>query len=94
MLRNNSRGGVEETEAKDKKQTEAKAKDPPSRGQGQECSRPRTNDITHKCFQKKVFNKFTARWRVLQDEEKKCHDLGRFFTKQKSAVLGRQTGHF
>ena len=44
-----SRGGVEDTmlEAKDTKKSEVKAKDSPtedrpSRGQGQECSRPRT----------------------------------------------------
>ena len=55
-----SRGGVEDTrlEAKDTKKSEAKAKDSlsedrPSRGQGQECSRPRTKDTPASVLQKK-----------------------------------------
>ena len=68
-----SRGGVEDTrleakaKAKDTKKSEAKAKakdslseDRPSRGQGQECSRPRprTKDTAASVFQKKkVFKK-------------------------------------
>ena len=50
-----SRGGVEDTmlEAKDTKKSEVKAKDSPtedrpSRGQGQECSRPRTGMLEAK----------------------------------------------
>ena len=62
-----NRGGVEDTrlEAKDTKKSEAKAKDSlsedrPSRGQGQEFSRPRprTKDTAASVFQKKkVFKK-------------------------------------
>ena len=55
-----SRGGVEDTrlEAKDTKKSEAKAKDSlsedrHSRGQGQECSRPRTKDTSASALQKK-----------------------------------------
>ena len=41
-----SRGGVEDTtlEAKAKGTKKIEAKDRPTRGQGQECSRPRTKD--------------------------------------------------
>ena len=64
-----TRGGVEDTrlkaEAKDTKKTEAKAKDSlsenrTSRGQGQECSRPRTKDTGASVLQKKkkVFKNF------------------------------------
>ena len=58
-----SRGGVEDTKleakAKDTKKSEAKAKDStsedrPSRGQGQECSRPRTRDTGAGVLQKKI----------------------------------------
>ena len=58
-----NRGGVEDTrleaKAKDTKKSEAKAKDSlsedrPSRGQGQECSRPRTKDTAASVFQKKT----------------------------------------
>ena len=58
------RGGVEDTrlEAKDTKKSEAKAKnslseDRPSRGQGQECSRPRTKDTAASVFKKKRSSK-------------------------------------
>ena len=49
-----NRGGVEDT------RLEAKAKDSPSedrlsRGQGQECSRPRTEDTGASVLQKKIF---------------------------------------
>ena len=56
------RGGVEDTrlevKAKDTKKSEAKAKDSlsedrHSRGQGQECSRPRTKDTSASAVQKK-----------------------------------------
>ena len=58
------RGGVEDTrleaKAKDTKKSEAKAKvkdslseDRHSRGQGQECSRPRTKDTSASAFQPK-----------------------------------------
>ena len=61
-------GGVEDTrlEAKakntKKKKSEAKAKDSlfedrPSRGQGQECSRPRTKDTAASVLQKKDLQK-------------------------------------
>ena len=59
-------GGVEDTrleaKAKNTKKSEAKAKDSlfedrPSRGQGQECSRPRTKDTTASVLQKKRFSK-------------------------------------
>ena len=61
-----TRGGVEyrSLKAKDTKKSEAKAKDSlsedrPSRGQGQECSRPksRTKDTTASVLQKKIFKK-------------------------------------
>ena len=57
-----SRGGVEDTrleaKAKDTKKSKAKAKDSlsedrHSRGQGQECSRPRTKDTSASALQKK-----------------------------------------
>ena len=63
-----STGGVEDTrleaKAKDTKKSEAKAKDSlyedrHSRGQGQECSRPRTKDTGASVLQKKeVFKNF------------------------------------
>ena len=64
-----SRGGVEDTrleaeaKAKDTKKSEAEAKDSlsedrHSRGQGQECSRPRTKDTSARVLsKKKVFTK-------------------------------------
>ena len=62
-----NRGGVEDTKleakAKDTKKSEAKAKDSlsedrHSRGQEQECSRPRTKDTSASALQKKkVFTK-------------------------------------
>ena len=60
-----NRGGVEDTrleaEAKDAKKSEPKdslSEDRPSRGQGQECSKPRTKDTATSVFQKKkVFKK-------------------------------------
>ena len=57
-----TRCGVEDTrfEAKASKDTKkSKAKDRPSRGLGQECSRPwpRTKDTISNVFQKKVFKK-------------------------------------
>ena len=58
------RGGVEDTwleaKAKDTKKSEAKdslSKDRPSRGQGQECSRPRTKDTAASVLQKKGLQK-------------------------------------
>ena len=76
-----SRGGIEDTrleaEAKDTKKSEAKdspSVDRPSRGQGQECSRPRTKDtgasvlkiffsgdLRKKKFSKKIFASATVR---------------------------------
>ena len=59
-----TRGGVEDTrlEAKDTKKSEAKAKDSlsedrPSRGQEQECSRPRTKNAAASVFKKKRSSK-------------------------------------
>ena len=58
-----NRGGAEDTrleaKANDTKKSEAKAKDSlsedrPSRGQGQECLRPRTKDTAASVFQKKT----------------------------------------
>ena len=51
-----------EAKAKDTKKSEAKAKDSlfedrPSRGQGQECSRPRTKDMAASVLEKKGFQK-------------------------------------
>ena len=57
-------GRVEDTrleaKAKDTKKSEAKAKDIPSRGQGQECLRPRTKDTAASVLQKKkIFKIFS-----------------------------------
>ena len=60
-------GGVEDTRLEDKakntKKSEAKAmdrhfEDRPSRGEGQECSRPRTKDTAASVLQKKDLQKF------------------------------------
>ena len=60
VLITNIRGGVEDTrleaKAKDTKRSEAKdslSEDRHSRGQGQECSRPRTKDTSASALQKK-----------------------------------------
>ena len=68
-MQQETRGGVEDTrleaKAKDTKKSEAKAKDSPSedrpsRGQGQECSRPRprTMDTGASVLQKKSLQNF------------------------------------
>ena len=75
-----SRGGVKDTrleaKAKDPKKSEAKAKakdslseERPSRGQGQECSRPRTKDTGASVLQKKrsskiFFRRSPIHWRT------------------------------
>ena len=60
------KGGIEDTrleaKAKDTKKSDAEAKDSlsedrPSRGQGQECSRPRTKDTATSVLQKKGLQK-------------------------------------
>ena len=49
-----SRGGVEDTRLEPK---DSLSEDRPSRGQGQECSKPRTKDTATSVFQKKGLQK-------------------------------------
>ena len=62
----------------------------PSRGQGQEYSRPRTKDTTRKCSPKKKLHKFTATplARSPRQRKKKRHDLGTFFTNNFRELVG------
>ena len=73
-----TRAGVEDTwfeaKAKDTKKSEAKAKDSPSedrhsRGQGRECSRPRTKDTNASVLKKRSPNK------LLDDLKKKVFKI-------------------
>ena len=84
---------------KKKKKSEAKAKDSPSedrpsRGQGQECSRPRTKDTGANVLKKKVFQ------RIFQTILKKglrtnfSGVLQYFNNSKNSAVLKPRTGQF
>ena len=71
-----NRGGVEDTrlEAKDTKKSEAKdslSEDRHSRGQGQECSRPRTKDTKRKRSPKKKKKVFTKIFQAISKNEKK-----------------------
>ena len=80
---------VEDTtvEAKDTKKSKAKDRlsvDRPSRGQGQKCSRQRTNDTTRKCSPKKKFfalkiANFPRNFR----RRKQGYDLNTYLTNQK-----------
>ena len=106
-----SRGGVEDTmlEAKDTKKSEVKAKDSPtedrpSRGQGQECSRPRTGmleakakDQGHKrnCSPKKkkgLHKKFFSRSSEKNVFQEIFQALHKLLTTQK-IVLSSSRGH-
>ena len=92
-----NRGGVEgtrlEAKAKNtKKKSDAKAmdclsEDWPSRGQGQECSRPRTKDQGHrrKCSQKIKIKGFQFFFSA---------DLQTFNSSKTSSVLEPRTGQF
>ena len=111
-----SRGGVEDTrleaKAKDtKKKSEAKdslSEDRQSRGQGQECSRPRTKDTSVSALQKKkgLHKKFSGN---LKKKKKKGLDKNfssdlhkktfssapqNFNNSKNSAVLEPRTGQF
>ena len=73
-----TRGGVEDTrlEAKDTKKSEAKAKDSlsedrHSRGQGQECSRPRTKDTSASALQKNKKKRSSQKFVRRSPEKKK-----------------------
>ena len=81
-----TRGRVEDTrlEAKDTKKSEAMAKDSlsedrHSRGQGQECSRPRTKDTSASALQKK--KKKGLHKKFLGDLKKKKKKKRKVFTK-------------
>ena len=101
-----TRGGVEDTrleaKAKDtKKKSEAKAKDSlsqdrHSRGQGQECSRPRTKDTSASALQKKtVFTKIFQAISTKKRFPKNFSSAPQNFTISKnSAVLEPRTGQF
>ena len=93
-----SRGGVEDTrlEAKDTKKSEAKAKtkdslseDRQSRDQGQECSRPRTEDTNASVLKKKGFQKFFSGDLKKKKRSRKIFsaDLQNFTHSKNSAVL-------
>ena len=89
-----TRGGVEDTrleaKAKDTKKSEAKAKDSlsedrHSRGQGQECSRPRprTKDTSASALQKKNNNKvFTKIFQAISKKKKKKKRSSQKFFKR------------
>ena len=100
----NIRGGVEDTrleaKAKDTKKSEAKAKDSlsedrHSRGQGQECSRPRprTKDTKRKCSPKKKRSsqKFFRRSPLKNVFQEIFQALHKIFTFQK-IVLSSSRG--
>ena len=77
-----TRGGVEDTrleaKTKDTKKSEAKdslSKDRHSRGQGQECSRPRTKDTSARALQKKGLQK------IFQAISKKKRFSQKFFRR-------------
>ena len=71
------------------------SEDRPSRGRGQECSRPRTQRASVLQEKKKVFAQKVANFSWNFSQGKNVHDLGRFSTNQKnSAVLGREQGIF
>ena len=98
-----SRGGVEDTrleaKAKDTKKSEAKdsfSEDRHSRGQGQECSRPRTKDTSASALQKKKKNVFTKIFQAISTKirfPKKFSSASQNFNNSKnSAVLEPRTG--
>ena len=87
------RGGIEDTrlEAKDTKKSKGKAKDRPSRGQGQECSRPRTqrgSDLKTKIFAQNFIN-FPKNSGVIQ--RKKSSSLKTFVNFSKIQAFSRKT---
>ena len=100
-----SRGGVEDTrleaKAKDTKKSEAKAKnslseDRHSRGQGQECSRPRTQkQVLSKKKKKKVFTKIFQAISTKKHFPKNFSNAPQNFNNSKNtAVLEPMTGQF
>ena len=76
------RGGVEDTKLEAKDTKKSKAKDRPSRGQGQNCLRPRTKDTGANVLQKNGLQKFFS------------GDLQNFNDSKNSAVLELRTGQF
>ena len=100
------RGGVEDTrleaKAKDTKKSEAKdslSEDRHSRGQGQECSRPRprTKDTKRKCSpkKKKVFTKIFQAISTKKRFPKNFSSTPQNFNiPENSAVLEPRTGQF
>ena len=84
-----NRGGVEDTrlEAKDTKKSEAKdslSEDRHSRGQGQECSRPRlrTKDTKRKCSPKKKRKRYSQKFfRRSPNKKKKKRSSQKFFKR-------------
>ena len=101
-----SRGGVEDTrleaKAKDTTKSEVKAKDSPfedrpSRGQEQECSRPRprTEDTGASVLQKKRSSKkFSGDLQKKGLQNSFSGDLQNFNHSKNSAVLEPRTGQF
>ena len=101
------RGGVEDTrleaKAKDTKKSEAKAKDSlsedrHSRGQGQECSRPRTKDTKRKCSPKKKKKVFTKIFQAISTKKRFPKNFSsapqNFNIPKNRAVLEPKTGQF
>ena len=97
-----ARGGVDNTrleaKIKDTKKSEAKdslSKDRHSRGQGQECSRPRPRTQAQVLSKKKVFTKiFQAISTKKRFPEKFSSAPQNFNNSKKSAVLEPRTGQF
>ena len=88
MQTTNSRGGVEDTKleakAKDTKKIRGQGQGQPFRGQGQECSRPRTKDTKRKCSPKKKKKKvFTKIFQAISKKKKKKKKV---FTKIFQAI--------
>ena len=87
-----------EAKAKDTKKSKAKAKDSlsedrHSRGQGQECSRPRTKDTSASALQKKVFTKIFQAISTKKRFQKIFSSASQNFNYSKnSAVLEPRTG--
>ena len=98
-----NRGGVEDTrlEAKDTKKSKAKdslSEDRHSRGQGQECSRPRprTKDTSARALQKKKrsLQKFSSDLHKKAFSKKFFKRSTKFNNSKNTAVLEPRTGQF
>ena len=70
------------------------SEDRPSRGRGQECSRPRTQRASVLQEKKKVFAQKVANFSWNFSQGKNVHDLGRFSTNQKIVLSSAENRVF